>query len=76
MTTYIAILKDAKRTVVIEFIPLLDSPAFEPFFDGIEIVSVDIQQFPHTWAEQRAAYRASPSRPKPPRQLGMFDGEK
>ncbi len=76
MTTYLAILKDDKRTVVIEFVPLLDSPAFEPFFTGIEIVSVDIQQIPHTWAEQRAAYQASPSRPKPPHQPGLFDDQK
>jgi hypothetical protein len=78
MTVYLAILKDDKRTIVIEFTPLLNFPEAALFFDGIEIVSVDIQQIPHTWSEQRAAYQASPTRRStlPPHQLGMFDGEK
>lgn len=71
MTVYIAILQDEKRTVVIEFVPLLDNPEFEPFFDGIEIVSVDIEQRPHTWQELKAAHQRTPLERKP-RQLGMF----
>lgn len=59
MTTYLAILKDDQQTVVVEFLPLLENPEFEPFFQGIEIVSVDIQRLPHTWAEQRAAHQSA-----------------
>lgn len=62
MTRYLAIFKDDKKTIVIEFTPLLDGPEFEPFFTGIEIESIDIQQLPHTWAEQRAAYIRTPTR--------------
>jgi hypothetical protein len=71
MTIYLAIFKDDKKTIVIEFTPLLDGPEFEPFFSGIEIESIDIQQLPHTWAEQRAAYQQTPT-PKKPRQLEFF----
>jgi hypothetical protein len=68
MTIFLAIHEDSQQTVYVEYIPAQDGT--------IEIVSVDVQRLPHTWAEQRAAYQAAPSRPKPPRQLGMFDGEK
>lgn len=65
MTHYLAIFKDDKKTIVIEFTPILDGPEFEPFFTGIEIESIDIQQLPHTWAEQRAAYQRTPLERKP-----------
>lgn len=53
MTVYLAIFQDEKKTVVIEFQPLLDSPEFERFFEGIEIASVDIQHRPRSPWEQR-----------------------
>lgn len=74
MTVYIAVLKDEKQTIVIEFVPLLDSPTFEPFFTGIEIVSVTIQQRPQTWQEQRDAYQASPTLKSTPAEE-YFQGE-
>lgn len=72
MTLYLAIFKDDKKTIVIEFTPILNGPEFEAFFTGIEIESIDIQQLPHTWQEQRAEYVRTPIERKP-RQLAMFE---
>ncbi|NUQ86498.1 MAG: hypothetical protein HUU11_17480 [Anaerolineales bacterium] len=57
MTVYLAIFEDEQKRVVIEFQPLLNSPDFERFFDGIEIASIDIQNRPRSPWEIRQQER-------------------
>lgn len=57
MTVYLAIFEDEQKRVVIEFQPLLNSPEFERFFDGIEIASLDIQYRPRSPWEIRQQER-------------------
>ncbi|NWG33530.1 MAG: hypothetical protein HXY42_03735 [Chloroflexi bacterium] len=57
MTVYVAIFQDEEKRVVIEFQPLLNSPEFERFFDGIEIASMDIQYRPRSPWEVRQQER-------------------
>jgi len=71
MTIYIAIYKAASgEEFFIEYRPLYDVCA-----GATEILSASVNKRPHTWQEQRKAYRQTYIQRKP-RQLDLFKNDK